>query len=135
MLEKLCLRWNEFKENAITAFGSLRDDQDFSDVTLACEDGKQVEAHKMILAASSPFFSQLLKKNELHKHPHPLLLAGGFLLLSKIFLPRWKTKVRGRHLRPNFDEKQGTKFWISREEKDFLNLENREEKEKVLYKS
>ena len=55
---------------------------------------------------------------------------------SKIFLLRWKTKMRGIHLRPNFDEKQGTKSWIPREEKDFfLNLENREEKEKVLYKS
>ena len=46
-------------------------------------------------------------------------------------------EVRGRDLKPNFDEKQGTKSWISREEKSFffLNLENREEKEKVLYKS
>ena len=34
-------------------------------------------------------------------------------------------EVRGRDLRPNFDEKQGTKSWISREEKVFfLNLEN-----------
>ena len=74
MLEKLCLRWNEFKENAITAFGSLRDDQDFSDVTLACEDGQQVEAHKVILAASSPFFQKLLGRN---KHPHPLIYMRG----------------------------------------------------------
>ena len=44
-------------------------------------------------------------------------------------------EVRGRDLRPNFDEKQGTKSWISREEKVFfVNLENREEKEKVFYK-
>ena len=38
MSEKLYLQWNDFKENVNTAFGSLRDDQDFSDVTLACED-------------------------------------------------------------------------------------------------
>ena len=74
MLEKLCLRWNEFKENAITAFGSLRDDQDFSDVTLACEDGQQVEAHKVILVASSPSFQKLLGRN---KHPHPLIYMRG----------------------------------------------------------
>ena len=55
MSEKLCLQWNDFKENAISAFGSLKDDQDFSDVTLVCEDGQQVEAHKVILAASSLF--------------------------------------------------------------------------------
>ena len=53
MSEKLCLQWNDFKDNAINAFGSLRDDNDFTDVTLACEDGKQVEVHKVVLASSS----------------------------------------------------------------------------------
>ena len=28
----------------------MRKDNDFADVTLACEDGQQVEAHKVILA-------------------------------------------------------------------------------------
>ena len=56
MSEKLCLKWNDFQENVNQAFSSLREDKDLSDVTLACEDGQQVEAHKVILAASSPFF-------------------------------------------------------------------------------
>ena len=45
-------------------------------------------------------------------------------------------EVRGKHLGPNFDEKQGTKSWISRGERETVlqNLENREEKEKVFYK-
>ena len=30
--------------------GSFREDNDFADMTLACEDGQQVEAHKVILA-------------------------------------------------------------------------------------
>ena len=54
--EKLCLKWNDFKENTISSFGILREDNDFSDVALACEDGQQVEAHKVILVSSSPFF-------------------------------------------------------------------------------
>lgn len=29
-------RWNEFKENLSNTFGSLKDNPDFSDVTLAC---------------------------------------------------------------------------------------------------
>ena len=74
MSEKLCLQWNDFKENAIGAFGNLREDTDFADVTLACEDGIQVEAHKVILASSSPFFQNLLKTN---KHPHPLIYMRG----------------------------------------------------------
>jgi len=72
--EKLCLKWNDFQENAISAFGTLREDREFADVTLACEDGQQVEAHKVILASSSPFFLNILKRN---KHPHPLIYMRG----------------------------------------------------------
>ena len=76
MSEKLCLQWNDFQENVNTAFGNLREDKEFTDVTLACEDGKQIEAHKVILAASSPFFQNLLNKN-VKKHLHPLIYMKG----------------------------------------------------------
>ena len=75
MSEKLCLQWNDFQENIKSVFGNLREDNDFADVTLACEDGQQVEAHKVILAASSPFFEKILQR---HKHPHPLIYLRGF---------------------------------------------------------
>merc|ERR1712129_349024 len=74
MSEKLCLKWNDFQDNINTALGILRSEHEFSDVTLACEDGEQVEAHKVILAASSPFFKNLLRRN---KHPHPLIYMRG----------------------------------------------------------
>ena len=48
MSEKLCLQWNDFKENVIFAFESFREDNNFADVTLACEDGQQIRAHKVI---------------------------------------------------------------------------------------
>ena len=72
--DKFCLKWNDFKENVTSTFCSLRTDNDFTDVTLACEDDKQVEAHKVILAASSTFFHNLLKRN---KHSHPLIYMKG----------------------------------------------------------
>ena len=72
--EKFCLKWNEFQQNITSSFASLRDDTDFTDVTLACDDGQQVEAHKVILVASSPFFLNLLKRN---KHVHPLIYMRG----------------------------------------------------------
>ena len=72
--EKLCLQWNDFKENVSSAFGDLRQDKEFTDVTLVCEDGQQVEAHKVVLVASSPFFLNILKRN---KHPHPLIYMRG----------------------------------------------------------
>ena len=75
MSEKLCVQWNNFKESINSAFESLRNDKEFTDVTLACEDGQQMEAHKVILAASSPFFQKVLQKS---KHPHPLIYLRGF---------------------------------------------------------
>ena len=74
MSEKFCLKWKNFQQNLSTSFGSLRENYDFTDVTLACGDGQQVEAHKVILAACSPFFQNLLKTN---KHPHPLIYMRG----------------------------------------------------------
>ena len=74
MSEKLCLQWNDFRDNVKVAFSNFREDKDFSDVTLACEDGQQIDAHKVILASSSPFFQNLLRRN---KHPHPLVYMRG----------------------------------------------------------
>ena len=54
--EKLCLQWNEFQSVIGSAFADLREDKDFTDVTLACEDGTQIEVHKLVLVSSSPFF-------------------------------------------------------------------------------
>ena len=70
MAEKLCLRWNDFQDNVKNAFGHLRDTTDFVDLTLACEDGRKIEAHKVILAASSPYFQRIVREN---KHSHLLI--------------------------------------------------------------
>ena len=72
--EKLSLKWDDFQSNISNSFGQIRQDQDFSDVTLTCDGDQQVQAHKVILSASSSFFNKLLKKN---KHPHPLLYMRG----------------------------------------------------------
>jgi len=71
--EKLCLRWNDFEKNISSSFQDLRHDEDFFDVTLAC-DNSQLKAHKVILSACSPFFRSVLKKNP---HQHPLLYLKG----------------------------------------------------------
>ena len=70
--EKLALK--DFQEIVNNAFSSLRKDRDFTVVTLACEDGLQIEAHKVILSAACPFFNNLLRKNT---HTHPLIYMRG----------------------------------------------------------
>ena len=74
MSETLCLQWNDFQKNVANAFRNLREDKEFADMTLVCEDGNQIEVHKMVLSSSSPFFKTLLAKN---KHPHPLIYMRG----------------------------------------------------------
>jgi len=71
--DKFCLKWNDFESNISVAFQDLRGDKDFFDVTLAC-DGDQIQAHKVILAACSPFFRNILRRNP---HQHPLLYLKG----------------------------------------------------------
>ena len=95
MSEKLCLQWNDFHENIKSAIENLREDKDFKDVTLVCEDGQQVEAHKVILASSSPFFQKLLARNK--QHHHPLIYMRGMkfdtLLAVLDFLYRGEANV------------------------------------------
>ena len=45
MSVKLCLNWRDFETNMRLTFGRLRQDHNFCDVTLVCEEG-QVEAHR-----------------------------------------------------------------------------------------
>ena len=71
--EKFCLKWNDFEANISGGLRELRDDKDFFDVTLACDDD-QISAHKVILSACSPFFRNILRRNP---HQHPLLYMKG----------------------------------------------------------
>jgi hypothetical protein len=71
--EKFCLRWNDFETSISRAFKELREDKDFFDVTLVCDDS-QIDAHKVILSACSPFFRTILIRNP---HQHPLLYLKG----------------------------------------------------------
>jgi len=71
--EKFCLKWNDFEKNISYSLRELRDDKDFFDVTIACGNN-QLQAHKLVLSACSPFFRSVLKRNP---HQHPLLYLKG----------------------------------------------------------
>ena len=63
--EKVCLKWNDHSTNLGETFSELRADQCLLDVTLACEDGKQIEAHKVVLTAGSLFFRNIINIKKL----------------------------------------------------------------------
>ncbi|XP_042861339.1 zinc finger and BTB domain-containing protein 42-like isoform X4 [Penaeus japonicus] len=66
------LCWNEFPTNLLSFFKELREQEEFVDVTLACE-GQQVAAHKVVLSACSPYFRSLLKNNPCD---HPIIILN-----------------------------------------------------------
>ena len=72
--ETFNLFWNDFDISTRKTFQNLISDQDFTDVTLACLDNKQIKAHKVILSACSPFFRSLFLSNP---HQHPLIYLRG----------------------------------------------------------
>jgi len=97
--EEFYLKWEDFQKNINENIRSLREEKDFSDVTLVCEDGQEMEVHKFILSASSPFFKEFLKRKN---HPHPIILLVGIRAetLGSIidFLYFGETKVGEKNL-------------------------------------
>ena len=72
--EKFIIKWSDFQENVSSYFGKIKDDREFSDVTLVCADDQQIQAHKIILTSASCFFGKILKQN---RHPHSLIHLRG----------------------------------------------------------
>ena len=68
-MEKFSLKWNDFHSNVSKSFQSLRNKEDFSDVTLVGDDFKQIAAHKIILSSCSAYFNNILKNVANQKHP------------------------------------------------------------------
>jgi len=74
--DNFCLRWNDFESNISTSFRELREDSEFFDVSLCCDNGTDVvPAHKVILAACSPLFRKILSRQKNQQNPF-LYLKG-----------------------------------------------------------
>merc|ERR1719245_2627246 len=87
--------WRKFKINSDEKFSNLFENELFVDVTLVCEDEVSVKAHKVILAASSELFKNILKKAEnncsliyLHGIRHHLLkYVLNFIYRGEVKIP------------------------------------------------
>ncbi|XP_073969343.1 uncharacterized protein isoform X3 [Rhodnius prolixus] len=97
-MQHFCLRWNNYQSSITSAFENLRDDEDFVDVTLAC-DGKSLKAHRVVLSACSPYFRELLKSTPC-KHPVIVLQDVMFEDLHALveFIYHGEVNVRQRSL-------------------------------------
>ena len=74
MMEKFNLKWNDFQANLTNSFSTLRKEKDFYDVSLVGDDDLIVDAHKVVLSASSEFFKNILRKVD---HYKPMVYLSG----------------------------------------------------------
>ena len=72
MEEKLSLRRASHQAFLSGVARQMRREPEFTDVTLACDDNQTIHAQKLMLAAGSPMFRDILRK-----HPHPLIYIRG----------------------------------------------------------
>ena len=87
---------NEFTDFAAATFQVLYSNSHFTDVTLVCEDGRQLNSHKIILSSSSTFFRRILLRNP---HQYPMIYLRGiahqyiqlivqFIYLGQVEIPQ-----------------------------------------------
>jgi hypothetical protein len=69
------LHWKNFGGNIVSNLVEMRDDRDFFDVTLSCDDNNFVQGHKVILAASSNYMKAVLKGSTPSQHPILVILT------------------------------------------------------------
>jgi len=85
--ENFHLQWNDFKSSVSGAFRQLRQEAEFFDVTLGCQGGKSLPAHKVILSACSSNFKSMLRdaqRTSPSQNPYIFLRGISFPDLSAI---------------------------------------------------
>ena len=72
---EFCIKWTNYQTNIVNSVGKLRNDDEFVDVTLVCDD-KRISAHKVILSACSDYFKEVFKVKTVYIL-HFLLIVNG----------------------------------------------------------
>ena len=70
----LNIKRDKFQTDLTTTLKKLQEIEEFTDVTLSCENNQKIEVHKVIIAASSTFFHTMMKQI---KHPNPIIYMRG----------------------------------------------------------
>lgn len=78
-IEQYHLEWKPFGEQLQKYLVVEKSIGDFADISIALSTGDVVQAHKIVLAASSSFFNKILRVN---LHPHPLIYFPNITLDS-----------------------------------------------------
>ena len=97
------LKQSDFGANCVGGFQELKNAGELLDVTLACGD-EGIQAHKLVLAACSPFFRKVLNQT---KHEYPYIYIKGInfkdLLSIMHFIYNGETQIPAEDI-PRFIE-------------------------------
>ena len=69
------ISWQDFESSSPEIIRNLWKDEDFSDVTLATDDGQIVRAHRVVLCSASSKLKRILRA---HKQDNPIVYLPGF---------------------------------------------------------
>ena len=58
--EKFFLHWNTFSDHLREMLYQMKKSNEFTDVTLVCDDMRQFQAHKIVLSACSSVFKSII---------------------------------------------------------------------------
>ena len=67
--EKSIFSWHTYTDHLRDMLKEMMTSNDFADVTLVCDDKKEIKAHRNILSACSPVFKNMLKIDQQSNHP------------------------------------------------------------------
>ena len=67
--EKSIFSWHTYTDHLRDILREMKTSNDFADVTLVCDDKKEIKAHRNILSACSPVFKNMLKIDQQSNHP------------------------------------------------------------------
>ncbi|XP_071748119.1 uncharacterized protein [Lepeophtheirus salmonis] len=67
--QQYCLKWNNYAASVTSTFKNILDGEDFVDVSLVASKGHALKAHRVVLAACSVYFREILKGLSLWQHP------------------------------------------------------------------
>lgn len=92
--EEFILNWCEHSNHLLNSFNDYLTENELIDVTLSCE-GRNIGAHRIVLAACSPYFKNLFK---LHPTGHPIVVLKGveFEVLLEVLNFIYNGEVRVR---------------------------------------
>ena len=95
----LVISWQDFESRSPELIRNLWKDEDFSDVTLATDDGQIVRAHRVVLCSASSKLKGLLS---VHKNHNPIVylpdIDSGHLVNLVEFIYQGKCQVRAELL-------------------------------------